>query len=144
MSFQRQPSPRLNGIILSLFNPNRHLSMRSPGHLSNNYLRYLHQVHRWTKRGRLSDLEPVCSRLLDEIAIKDHSGSPLTVTALMGLSHLASPATLHRKMQQLLRDDLIVLTVDPENRRSKFVVLSKLGHRRYQTLSTLMAQASSD
>jgi hypothetical protein len=117
--------------------------MPALGQLTNNYLRYLHQVHRLTKVGRLSDLEPVCSRLLDEVAIEDHSQSPLTVTALMGLSHLASPATLHRKMQQLLNDGLVELTVDPENRRSKFVVLSKKGHRRYQTLSTLMAQASS-
>ena len=107
--------------------------------LSNTYLRFLHQVHRVTKKGRLTDLEPVCSRLLDEIAIQEHGGSPLTVTALMGLSHIASPATLHRKMQRLLQDDLIQLNVDSENRRSKFVVLSKRGHRRYDLLSTLMS-----
>jgi DNA-binding MarR family transcriptional regulator len=115
--------------------------MHAPGHVSNHYLRFLQQVHRMTKAGRLADLEPECSRLLDEIAIEDHNASPLTVTALMGLSHIASPATLHRKMQRLLQDGLIELSIDASNKRSKFVVLSKKGHRRYQTLSTLMTDA---
>jgi DNA-binding MarR family transcriptional regulator len=117
--------------------------MHISGHLSNQYLRFLHQMHRTTKMGRLVDLEPVCSRLLDEIAIEDHSSSPLTVTALMGLSHIASPATLHRKMQSLIKEGLIELSTDAHNKRSKFVVLSKKGQRLYQTLSTLMADAYS-
>ncbi len=110
--------------------------------LANNYLRFLLQVHRTTKTGRLFDLEPVCSRLLDEIAIKDQHESPLTVTALMSLSHIASPATLHRKMQQLIQVGLVELAIDADNKRSKFVRISKKGHRRYQTLSALMADAS--
>jgi len=104
----------------------------------NQYLRFLHQVHRLTTKGRFTDLEPVCSRLLDEIAIEYMSESPLTVTGLMGLAHIASPATLHRKMQALLREGLIELNVDDENKRSKFVMLSKKGKRRYEVLSSLM------
>jgi DNA-binding MarR family transcriptional regulator len=117
--------------------------MHSTAQVANQYLRFLHQMHRTTRMGRLVDLEPVCSRLLDEIAIENHSSSPLTVTALMGLSHIASPATLHRKMQSLLQEGLIELSTDAHNKRSKFVVLSKKGQRRYQTLSTLMAEAYS-
>jgi hypothetical protein len=106
----------------------------------NTYLRFLHQVHRLTSKGRLNDLEPVCSRLLDEIAIEVMGDSPLTVTGLMGLAHIASPATLHRKMQVLLGEGLIELTVDSDNKRSKFVTLSKKGQRRYEVLSTLMLE----
>jgi DNA-binding MarR family transcriptional regulator len=109
----------------------------------NYYLHFLEQVHRVTKKGRLTDLEPVCVRLLDEIAVEDKAESPLTVTDLMGLSHLASPATLHRKMQQLLREGLIELVVDANNKRSKFVVLSKKGLRRYELLASLMLDACS-
>ena len=61
----------------------------------------------------------------------------------MGLSHLASPATLHRKMQQLLKEGLIELVVDANNKRSKFVVLSKKGQRRYDLLASLMLDACS-
>ena len=107
-------------------------------HQPNHYLRFLLQVHRMTVKGRLIDLEPVCNRLLDEIAIECKAGSPLTVTGLMGLSHIASPATLHRKMQLLLGEGLIDLEVDSDNKRSKFVLLSKKGQRRYDLLSTLM------
>ena len=117
--------------------------MHSTAPVANQYLRFLHQMHRTTTMGRLVDLESVCNRLLDEIAIEDHCSSPLTVTALMGLSHIASPATLHRKMQSLLKEGLIELSTDAHNKRSKFVVLSKKGRRRYQILSTLMADAYS-
>ncbi len=133
----------MQAMMRPLFIRNRPLPMNDSGHSSNHYLRFLHQMHRLTKMGRLSDLEPVCSRLLDEIAIEDQRASPLTVTALMGLSHIASPATLHRKMQRLAQDGLIQLTIDADNKRSKFVVLSKKGHRHYQTLSNLMADATS-
>jgi hypothetical protein len=102
------------------------------------YLTFLYQVHRFTTKGRLSDLEPVCSRLLDEVAIEHVAQTPLTVTGLMGLAHIASPATLHRKMQILLSEGLVELVVDSENKRSKFVMLSKKGQRRYDVLNTLM------
>lgn len=108
----------------------------------NDYLRFLHQMHRARGRGRLADLEPVCARLLDEIALEDEQGTPLTVTGLMGLAHIASPATLHRKMQLLMAEDLIELQVDPENKRSKFVGLTKKGKRYYAMLAALMADAS--
>ena len=112
-------------------------------HPSNHYLRFLHQVHRLTTKGRLNDLEPVCSRLLDEVAVAYAGDSPLTVTGLMGLSHIASPATLHRKMQLLLQEGLIELTVDSENKRSKFVMLSRKGKRRFEVLATLMEETCS-
>jgi hypothetical protein len=110
---------------------------------TNHYLSFLHQVHRMTAKGRLNDLEPVCSRLLDEVAMAYASDAPLTVTGLMGLSHIASPATLHRKMQLLLQEGLVELTVDSENKRSKFVMLSKKGKRRFEVLTTLMEEACS-
>jgi hypothetical protein len=108
---------------------------------SNDYLHFLHLMHRARGRGRLVDLEPVCGRLLDEIALEDERGTPLTVTGLMGLAHIASPATLHRKMQLLMAEALIDLRVDPDNKRSKFVSLTKKGQRYYATLATLMADA---
>jgi DNA-binding MarR family transcriptional regulator len=107
----------------------------------NDYLRFLQQTHRARGRGRLADLEPVCARLLDEIAIEDEQGTPLTVTGLMALAHIASPATLHRKMQSLMAEGLIELQVDPDNKRSKFVGLTKKGKRYYATLAALMADA---
>jgi DNA-binding MarR family transcriptional regulator len=109
---------------------------------SNGYLRFLHQVHRARVKGRLTDLEPLCARLLDEIALEDGNATPLTVTGLMGQAHIASPATLHRKMQLLLAEGLIDLQVDPDNKRSKFVVLSKKGLRYYTLMSSLMTEVA--
>ena len=109
---------------------------------SNDYLRFLHQVHRAQVKGRLTNLEPTCARLLDEIAMADTEAAPLTVTGLMGLAHIASPATLHRKMQLLLAEELIDLMVDPDNKRSKFVVLSRKGKRYYTLMSSMMTDVA--
>lgn len=59
--------------------------------------------------------------LLEIIAVCDHQEKPLTVTALMAMTHLASPATLHRKMDNLITLNLIALHHEGKNRRTKYV-----------------------
>lgn len=108
----------------------------------NNYLQFLQSVHVMTARKRLIAMEPMARELLNEVAVQHWSGTPMTVTRLMELDRIASPATLHRKMQMLLGEGLIELIVDDGNKRSKFVHLSKKGGRYFDSLSNLMAQAS--
>lgn len=59
--------------------------------------------------------------LLELIAVCAHQDKPLTVTALMGMTHLASPATLHRKLGRLLALNLVDLHYEGKNRRTKYV-----------------------
>ena len=46
-------------------------------------------------------------RLLEVIALRHNQGEPMTVTDAMSLSKIASPATLHRKLDQLRETGLI-------------------------------------
>lgn len=59
--------------------------------------------------------------LLEIIAVHAAQQKPLTVTHFMGLTHLASPATLHRKMGNLLAMSLIVLAYEGKDRRTKYI-----------------------
>lgn len=59
--------------------------------------------------------------LLEVIAVCAHQDRPLTVMKLMGMTHLASPATLHRKMDRLIALNLVALHHTGKNRRTKYV-----------------------
>ena len=62
--------------------------------------------------------------LLEVIAVCDHQDKPLTVTGFMAMTHLASPATLHRKMDNLIALNLVALHHKGKNRRTKYVKLT--------------------
>lgn len=59
--------------------------------------------------------------LLEIIAVHAAQGKPMTVTQFMGLTHLASPATLHRKLSDLLDKLMVVLVHEGKDRRTKFI-----------------------
>ena len=59
--------------------------------------------------------------LLEVIAVNAYQGKPLTVMGVMGMVHLASPATLHRKMDNLITLKLVALHHEGKNRRTKYV-----------------------
>jgi hypothetical protein len=60
--------------------------------------------------------------LLMRVAMAHHQEVPLNVTQAMSLSHIGSPAMLHRKINDLLNQGLIELTFEGSNRRTKFLV----------------------
>ena len=62
--------------------------------------------------------------LLMRVAMAHHAGKPLNVTQAMGLSHIGSPAMLHRKINDLLTLDMIELAFVGNNRRTKFITPS--------------------
>lgn len=83
----------------------------------------------------------MAQRLLDEIALRQAKGSLITVTQAMGLSHIASPATLHRKLDELLDAKLINQNFGEKDRRTKYLVPSKKAHAYFTTLGSAMALA---
>jgi len=75
--------------------------------------------------------------LLDLICLHEGLSYPLTVTQAMNQPQLASPATMHRKLEDLLELGLVTHQHQGENRRTKYVVLTTSG----QLYSMLMSQA---
>ena len=70
--------------------------------------------------------------LLELIALRQSRNQPMMVTECMRMQRLASPATVYRKLEALRDKDWISVTQTPENRKSKFLVLSKRAEKYFQ------------
>lgn len=79
--------------------------------------------------------------LLEIAAVCAAQGKPLTVTQFMALTHLASPATLHRKLSLLLEKRLIVLVHEGKDRRTKFIQPSGLAIDYFQRAGAALEKA---
>ena len=66
--------------------------------------------------------DPSCASLLNEIGLAESQGNCLTVTDAMGLGSIASPATLHRRLDLLLESGYIAQTNKAGDRRTKFLI----------------------
>ena len=77
-------------------------------------------------------------RLLENIAWHYETGNALSVTEVMELSHIASAATIHRKLDHLRELGLIQSIHVGENRRTKYMAPTKLSRSYFDGLSKLM------
>jgi len=80
-------------------------------------------------------------KLLEAIAIHDAKNSTLTVGETMQLKTLGSAATIHRKIDDLLNNELIEFKFLGMNRRTKYLAPSKKTIAYFANLSDLMLKA---
>lgn len=66
---------------------------------------------------------------------------PLTVSECMEMGDLASPATIHRKLDDLMSFGLIEQIQVEGNRRTKFLMPTKLAMTHFERLSKAMELA---
>jgi hypothetical protein len=60
--------------------------------------------------------------LLMRIAVANDKKQPLNVTQAMSLKQIGSPAMLHRKINDLLRLEMVELVFEGSNRRTKYLL----------------------
>ena len=105
------------------------------------YLRFLNVLHALEAESELPAMDLECRRLLEEIAVRQHADSPLTVTEVMGLSSIASPATMHRKLDALLEMGLIEHRFEGDNRRTKYVVCTDVSMKYFERAGRAMQRS---
>ena len=110
--------------------------------MSQLYLRFLRlaQVVE-TQNTSVSDIDSNALLLLNEIALQHLAEKPLSVTQAMALKKLASPATLHRKIDALREAGLIEQIFVGKNRRTKYLVPTKDTHAYFAKLSKAIMSA---
>jgi len=110
--------------------------------MSKLYLRFL-QLTRALEASKKStkEVDPTAMLLLNEIAVMHLDAKPLTVTEAMGLKRVASPATIHRKLDELREAGLVDLVFEGKNRRTKYLVPTKLANAYFDKLSESMLRA---
>ena len=85
------------------------------------YLRFLNVLHALESDDNVGLKDPENRRLLEVIAIRQQEGHLLTVSTAMLLSDIASPATLHRKIDALVQAGWVEHQFEGENRRTKYL-----------------------
>ena len=60
--------------------------------------------------------------LLEEIALSWFENRVMTVREAIGLTHLGSPATLHKRITRLRQKDLLKTFNQPEDKRAKYLI----------------------
>jgi DNA-binding MarR family transcriptional regulator len=105
------------------------------------YLRFLNILHALEDESDLPAMDLECRRLLEEIAVCQHGGKTLTVTEAMALSSIASPATLHRKLDALLQSGLIEHHFEGDNRRTKYVVCTDKAMKYFERAGRAMQRS---
>ena len=80
-------------------------------------------------------------KLLEVIAVRHAAEKPLTVTDAMALNHIASPATIHRKLDALIGNGYVTLEYKGKNRRSKFITPTQKTDHYFDQLGKDIAQS---
>ena len=105
------------------------------------YLRFLNVLHALENDPGMPAIDLECRRLLEEIAVRQDADNALTVTEAMALSSIASPATLHRKLNQLLELGLIQHHFHGDNRRTKFIICTETAIRYFERAGRAMQRS---
>ena len=105
------------------------------------YIRFLNLLQTIEGTGELPNIDPDARRLLEAIAVRSAQGQPLTVTEAMTLQHIASPATIHRKLDVLRESGMIETQFEGANRRTKYLIPTADAQTYFETVGRAMQRA---
>ncbi|WP_408597016.1 hypothetical protein [Limnohabitans sp.] len=91
--------------------------------------------------GVMAGVDLESKKLLEIIALKNSAGSPMKVMDAMRLDTLASPATIHRKLTQLVKAGLVEMIHQGTNRRKKFLIPTPLAEKYFHQIGEIMFKA---
>lgn len=103
--------------------------------LASAYLRLIQVAHRLESQGPFQRLDGETVRLLEMITVAYVDGHAMTVSDAMQLSQIASPASIHRKLDQLRVAQLITHVFNEGNRRTKYLTPTVLALKHFETLN---------
>lgn len=105
------------------------------------YMRFLSILHALEGQEGAPAMDLDAKKLLEVIAVRHEHKKPLTVTEAMALASIASPATIHRKLDQLRDMGMVTTVFDGDNRRTKYLVPTDAAHDYFESVGLAMTQA---
>jgi hypothetical protein len=105
------------------------------------YLRFLNLIHALDGGVNAPAMDLDAKKLLEVIAVRHAAEKSLTVTDAMALNTIASPATIHRKLDQLRELGMIDTVFEGKNRRTKYLVPTQMAHDYFDQVGKVMKQA---
>ena len=110
--------------------------------MSQLYLRFL-RIARGVdiQNTQVKKIDSTALLLLNEIAVQHYDGKNITVTQAMLLTKIASPATVHRKLNKLIEVSLIEQVFEGKNRRTKYLIPTKEAESYFAKMSKAITNA---
>lgn len=108
----------------------------------NAYIKFLNLLQGISQLDKFPTMSPLAKLILDQIALSEVSGKPLTVREMLEFDKLASPATLHKHLLILRNSGYVSAATDAKDKRTKHLVLTSLGHQYINSLSKAIVQAA--
>ena len=105
------------------------------------YMRFLNLLHALEGGEFAPSMDLDAKKLLEFIAMRHEQQKPLTVTEAMALATIASPATIHRKLDQLRELGMIDTVFEGKNRRTKYLVPTQAAHDYFEHIGQAMQDA---
>lgn len=103
-------------------------------------MRFLDLCHALEHKEQLG-VDATAIQLLKLIGVSEFNEMPKTVTEMMAMSTVASPATIHRKLQELIDAGLAEKRFTTPDHRSKRLFLTTKGHKFFARRDKLLAIA---
>ena len=85
-----------------------------------------------------------CIKVLEAIAMAESSDKPFTVNQAMALDSIASPATMHRRLDMLLDAGYITHVYKEKNRRTKYIVTTERSKTYFKALEHCLVLSLGD
>lgn len=95
-------------------------NIKSP--LASAYLRFLQLARVIQALPEGMDMDANERALLESVVLRWHENSPMTVREAIALSHLGSPATLHKRITRLRAKEMLCTLNQEGDRRAKFLI----------------------
>lgn len=89
--------------------------------MKSTFIRFLHLKEILSGHQVEVEIDLTAQKLLEVVSLHHAHNKPLTVTDAMQIQGIASPATLHRKLADLLKHGYVQLAHQGDNRRTKYI-----------------------
>ena len=89
---------------------------------ANAYMRFLQLARAVQQLPDAPQLDANEKALLEEIVLCWYEDRVMTVREAIGLTHLGSPATLHKRITRLRQKDLLKTFNQPDDKRAKYLI----------------------
>ena len=84
-------------------------------------------------------IEPIHVKILDHIANANYENHPISVSDLIAIREIASPATIHMRLKQLVSLGMLEMKPCPDHRK-KFLTVTNKTHERMNEICELINQ----
>ena len=89
--------------------------------MKSTFIRFLHLKEVLSGHQVEAEIDLTAQKLLEVVCLRHAQHKAMTVTDAMQLQSIASPATLHRKLADLLKHGYVQFAFEGDNRRTKYI-----------------------